>query len=141
MGICNGFQIVCEAGLLPGALLRNANLKFICRNVTLNIENKNTIFTNLAGGKLKKNNIVAPIAHAEGNYFCQPDTLKELEDDQRIVFRYKDNPNGSIADIAGIVNKKGNVLGMMPHPERAGEDIVGGHDGRYIFESVIESLN
>lgn len=141
MGICNGFQIVCEAGLLPGALLRNANLKFICRNVTLNIENKNTIFTGSAGSNQNKKKIVAPIAHAEGNYFCQTDVLKELEDNDQIVFRYEENPNGSLADIAGIINKKGNVLGMMPHPERASEDIVGGHDGRYIFESVIESLN
>jgi phosphoribosylformylglycinamidine synthase len=141
MGICNGFQIVCEAGLLPGALLRNVNLKFVCRNVTLNIENKNTIFTNSFKGNLNKKSIVIPIAHADGNYFCDTDTFKELEDNNRIVFRYKDNPNGSFSDIAGITNKGGNILGMMPHPERASEDIVGRHDGRYIFESVIQSLN
>lgn len=141
MGICNGFQIVCEAGLLPGALIRNANLKFLCKNVTLNIENKNTIFTGSFKGDYKVDKISLPIAHGEGNYICDEDTLKELDADQRIVFRYDDNPNGSLDNIAGIVNKKGNVLGMMPHPERASEQVVGGIDGRYLFESVIESLN
>jgi phosphoribosylformylglycinamidine synthase len=141
LGICNGFQIVCEAGLLPGALIRNANLKFLCKNVTLNIENKNTIFTGSFKGDYKVDKISLPIAHGEGNYICDEDTLKELEDGQRVVFRYDDNPNGSIDNIAGIVNKKGNVLGMMPHPERASEKIVGGIDGRYLFESVIQSLN
>lgn len=141
LGICNGFQIVCEAGLLPGALIRNANLKFLCKNVTLNIENKNTIFTGSFKGNYKVDKISLPIAHGEGNYICDEDTLKELEDEQRIVFRYDDNPNGSLDNIAGIVNKKGNVLGMMPHPERASEKIVGGIDGRYLFESVIQSLN
>lgn len=141
MGICNGFQIVCEAGLLPGVLLRNANLKFICKNVTLNIENKKSIFTNQYNGKSKKDKIVVPIAHAEGNYFCDDVTLKELEDNDRILFRYDDNPNGSLENIAGITNKTGNVMGMMPHPERASEEIIDGTDGRYIFESVIESLN
>lgn len=141
MGICNGFQIVCEAGLLPGALIRNANLKFLCKNVTLNIENKNTIFTGSFKGDYKVDKISLPIAHGEGNYICDEDTLKELEAEQRVVFRYDDNPNGSIDNIAGIVNKKGNVLGMMPHPERASEPIVGGIDGRYLFESVINSLN
>jgi len=141
MGICNGFQIVCEAGLLPGALIRNANLKFLCKNVTLNIENKNTIFTGSFKGDYKVDKISLPIAHGEGNYICDEDTLKELEAEQRVVFRYDDNPNGSLDNIAGIVNKKGNVLGMMPHPERASEQVVGGIDGRYLFESVIESLN
>lgn len=141
IGICNGFQIVCESGLLPGALLRNANLKFICKNVTLNIENKKTIFTNAYNGNVNMDKIVVPIAHAEGNYFCDVETLKELEGEGRIVFRYDDNPNGSINNIAGIINKGGNVLGMMPHPERASEDIVGGHDGRYIFESILQNLN
>ncbi|MGA2668771.1 MAG: phosphoribosylformylglycinamidine synthase subunit PurQ [Ignavibacteria bacterium] len=141
MGICNGFQILCEAGLLPGALMRNANLKFICKNVTLTIENKKTIFTGSIEQKLNRNNISLPIAHAEGNYFCNDDTLKLLEDKRQIVFRYADNPNGSLADIAGIMNKEGNVLGMMPHPERACETIVNGTDGRYLFESVIQSLN
>jgi phosphoribosylformylglycinamidine synthase len=140
-GICNGFQIVCEAGLLPGALLRNENLKFECKNVTLNVENKNTIFTNALNGDTNISKLVIPIAHGEGNYFCDEDTLKDLEDNERIVFRYEENPNGSINNIAGIVNKTGNVLGMMPHPERASEDAVGSHDGRYIFESIIRSLN
>jgi phosphoribosylformylglycinamidine synthase subunit PurQ / glutaminase len=141
MGICNGFQIVCEAGLLPGTLLRNNKLKFVCRNVTLNIENKNTIFTKSFTGNLNRDSFVVPVAHGDGNYFCESDTLKELEEGGQIVFRYEDNPNGSIHNIAGIINKKGNVLGMMPHPERMSEDLLGGHEGKYIFESVIESLN
>ncbi|HEY3251125.1 MAG TPA: phosphoribosylformylglycinamidine synthase subunit PurQ [Ignavibacteria bacterium] len=140
-GICNGFQIVCEAGLLPGALLRNANLKFVCKNVTLNVENKKTIFTSAFNGSVNKGKIVIPIAHSDGNYICDEETLKELEDNNRIVFRYVECPNGALNSIAGIVNKKGNVLGMMPHPERASEDIVGSHDGRYVFESIIQSLN
>jgi len=141
MGICNGFQIVCEAGLLPGVLLRNDNLKFVCKNVTLNIENKKSIFTSQYNGTLNKDKIVVPIAHAEGNYFCNTDTLKELEDYDRILFRYEDNPNGSLENIAGITNKEGNIMGMMPHPERASEEIIDGTDGRYIFESVIQRLN
>lgn len=140
-GICNGFQIVCEAGLLPGALMRNASLKFVCRNVSLTIENKKTIFTKSFGENGGLNKISLPVAHAEGNYFCDEDTLKMLEDENRIVFRYNDNPNGSLANIAGIINKQGNVLGMMPHPERACENIVNGTDGRYLFKSIIESLN
>lgn len=144
-GICNGFQIVCEAGLLPGVLLRNANLKFVCKNVTLKVENKSSIFTSIYNREVKNplqaDKITVPVAHAEGNYFCDDETLKELQDRNGILFRYEDNPNGSLDDIAGIVNKEGNVLGMMPHPERASENIVGGNDGRYIFESVIFSLN
>jgi len=138
VGICNGFQILCEAGLLPGALIRNANLRFVCKNVTLTIENKNTIFTNSFNGL---DRITAPIAHAEGNYFCDSDTLKSLEDNRQILFRYVENPNGSIGNIAGIINKKGNVMGMMPHPERACEDIVNGTDGRKLFENVINSFD
>ncbi len=143
IGVCNGFQILCEAGLLPGALLRNANLKFACKNVSLNIENKKTIFTSAYNGSVKMDKISLPVAHGDGNYFCDDDLLKELEDNRQIIFRYENgsNPNGAKDNIAGIVSKKGNVLGMMPHPERASEDIVGGHDGRYIFESVIQSLN
>jgi len=141
IGICNGFQILCEAGLLPGALIRNASLKFVCRNVTLTIENKKTIFTKSFGENSRVNKITLPVAHAEGNYFCDKDTMKKLEDNNRIVFRYLDNPNGSLADIAGITNEKGNVLGMMPHPERACENIVNGTDGKYLFQSIIESLN
>lgn len=138
IGICNGFQILCEAGLLPGALTRNSNLKFVCKNVPLTIENKKNIFTGLYNGT---NRISLPVAHAEGNYLCDNDTLKKLQDTDRIVFRYSDNPNGSLADIAGIMNEKGNVLGMMPHPERACEEIVNGTDGRKLFESVIENFN
>ncbi len=142
IGICNGFQILCEAGLLPGALIRNASLKFVCKNVTLKIENNNTIFTGIYG----KNNapageITVPVAHGDGNYICDSDTLKSLNDNNQVVFRYKNNPNGAIDDIAGIINKKGNVLGMMPHPERASESIVGSSDGRFLFESIINSLN
>jgi phosphoribosylformylglycinamidine synthase I len=144
MGVCNGFQILCEAGLLPGALLRNANLKFACRNVSLNIENKNTIFTSEYGNTVKMDRISLPVAHGDGNYFCDDNLLKELEDNGQILFRYENeenNPNGAKDNIAGIISKKGNVLGMMPHPERNSEDIVGGSDGRYIFESVVRSLN
>lgn len=137
LGICNGFQVVCESGLLPGALMRNANLKFICKKVSLRVENNNSIFTK----GIRKDKIGIPIAHAEGNYFCDDDTLKELQDNNRILFRYEDNPNGSLNDIAGIMNEKGNVLGMMPHPERMSDDILGGHDGKFIFESVINFLN
>ncbi|MCI0449077.1 MAG: phosphoribosylformylglycinamidine synthase subunit PurQ [Chlorobi bacterium] len=141
IGICNGFQIVCEAGLLPGALIRNANLKFVCRNVTLNIENKKTIFTSSFNGGVNKDKITIPIAHADGNYICSIEIYKNLFENNQILFRYEDNPNGSFESIAGIINKKGNVMGMMPHPERASEDLVGGHDGRHIFESVINSMN
>lgn len=141
LGICNGFQILCEAGLLPGALMRNSNLKFVCKNVSLTIENKKTIFTKYFGENGEITGISLPIAHAEGNYFCDKDTLKTLEDNDRIVFKYVDNPNGSLENIAGITNERGNVLGMMPHPERACESLVNGTDGSYLFRSVIESLN
>lgn len=143
IGICNGFQILCESGLLPGVLLRNSDLKFVCRNVTLNIENKNTIFTKAYGedGAQADGKLVVPVAHGDGNYFCEEDTLKGLNENGQVLFRYEDNPNGSIENIAGITNKAGNVLGMMPHPERASEDIVGGSRGRYIFQSVTEYLN
>ena len=141
IGICNGFQILCEAGLLPGALLRNSSLKFVCRNVTLDIVNKDTIFTGVYSKKTPKDKIIVPVAHGDGNYFCDSATLKELEENRQVVFRYEDNPNGAIADIAGITNKKGNVLGMMPHPERASEKAVGSDDGRFLFESVINYLN
>jgi phosphoribosylformylglycinamidine synthase I len=141
MGICNGFQILCEAGLLPGALIRNSNLKFVCRYVSLAIENKKTIFTGKFDQMKNKNSISLPVAHAEGNYFCDSETLRDLEYDGQVVFKYNDNPNGSLANIAGIINKTGNVLGMMPHPERACEDLINGTDGRLIFESVIEYLN
>ncbi len=143
IGICNGFQILCESGLLPGALLRNASLKFVCKNVTLNIVNKNTIFTSAynGNGMVKPGKMVVPVAHGDGNYICDEDTLKSLNDNGQVVFRYEHNPNGAIDNIAGIINKTGNVLGMMPHPERASEEIVGSGDGRYLFESVINSVN
>lgn len=141
IGICNGFQILCEAGLLPGALMRNSNLRFVCKNVSLTIENKKTIFTSSFTQYGQVSSISLPIAHAEGNYFCDNDTLKKLEDNNRVVFRYADNPNGSIENIAGITNEKGNVLGMMPHPERACEGIVNGTDGKYLFKSIIDNLN
>ena len=142
LGICNGFQILTEAGLLPGALLRNEKLRFICRYVFVRTENNQTLFTR----HLKKKQVLKlPIAHGEGNYFIGPQGLKALQDNNQIVFRYatasgeisrRANPNGSMAAIAGIINRKGNVLGMMPHPERAVETILGSEDGRKIFASL-----
>lgn len=147
IGICNGFQILTEAGLLPGVLLRNKSLLFVCKHVFLRVENANTVFTNrcTAGEVLE-----IPVAHGEGNYFTDPDTLKRLEDHQQVVFRYCDrlgratdevNPNGSLNNIAGIINKSGNVLGMMPHPERASDPVLKHTDGRKIFESILQSVN
>ena len=145
IGICNGFQILCEAGLLPGALLRNASLHFICRDVFLKVENDQTFFTKCyREGEVIK----VPIAHGEGNYFADPETLKKLEGDGRVVFRYCDaegkvssasNPNGAMAGIAGIASDTGRVLGMMPHPERLYEAALGGTDGRRVFESALLS--
>jgi phosphoribosylformylglycinamidine synthase len=145
-GICNGFQILCESGLLPGALMRNEGLHFICKHVTIKVENKNTPYTN----ELKDNEVLSiPIAHAEGNYVCDDKTLAELEENNQIVFRYCDeegttnndsNPNGSRSNIAGICNVKGNVLGMMPHPERACEELLGSNDGREIFRSITNKI-
>jgi phosphoribosylformylglycinamidine synthase I len=147
IGICNGFQVLTEAGLLPGVLLRNQSLLFICKYLHLRVENANTMFT----GQCAKGEVLEiPIAHGEGNYFTDPDTLKQLEDDQQIVFRYCDrsgditdqaNPNGSLNNIAGIINKTGNVLGMMPHPERASDPVLKHTDGEKIFESMIQSIN
>ena len=146
LGICNGFQILCEAGLLPGALRRNAGLRFICRQVHIRVENNNTPFTAAA----KPGQVLRiPIAHAEGNYFCDDATLAELERNGQIVFRYTTpdgreeaaaNPNGSLANIAGICNRERNVLGLMPHPERAAEAALGSADGLVILRSLIESL-
>jgi phosphoribosylformylglycinamidine synthase I len=143
IGICNGFQILTETGLLPGALLRNKKLKFICKYVNLIIKNSNTPFTK----KYTQNKLVKiPIAHNEGNYFANDNTLEELKNNDQIVFQYCDenmiineesNPNGSCLNIAGIINKNKNVLGMMPHPERCVEDILGGTDGSGIFQSII----
>jgi len=136
MGVCNGFQILVEAGLLPGALMRNQTLKFVCREVKLQVANANTAFTrNYAPGQV----IRCPVAHHDGNYFADAETLKTLEGEGQVVFRYADgtNPNGSINDIAGIVSAKGNVLGLMPHPENLIEAAHGGNDGRALFESVL----
>lgn len=135
LGVCNGFQILCESGLLPGVLLRNISLKFVCRSVRLKVENNQTDFTRLYD---KGQTISIPVAHGEGNYFAEPDTIKKIEDNGQVVFRYIDNPNGSMNDIAGFVNEKGNVLGMMPHPERVAEPLHGCTDGATMFESLVK---
>ncbi len=138
LGICNGFQILTEAGLLPGALLRNNSMKFRCHSALLQVENADTPFTKeYAQGEL----IDIPIAHGEGNYYCDDATLAELKANNQIVFRYEagNNPNGSVEDIAGICNKAGNVLGMMPHPERAISEILGSADGRRMFTSILST--
>ena len=147
LGICNGFQILCEAGLLPGALMRNQNLRFICRHVNIRVECTDTPFTS----SCEQGQVLStPIAHGDGNYFCDSETLAELKREDRIIFRYCDesgtvtreaNPNGSLDNIAGICNKERNVLGMMPHPERASESVLGSNDGRLIFSSLAVSLN
>jgi phosphoribosylformylglycinamidine synthase subunit PurQ / glutaminase len=146
LGICNGFQILCEAGLLPGALLRNRDLKFICGHINIRVESSGTPFTSAcSAGQV----ISIPIAHGEGNFFCDRRTLDELEGEGRIIFRYCDangvvnadaNPNGSLNNIAGICNRERNVLGMMPHPERASESLLGCNDGRLILLSMADSL-
>lgn len=136
IGVCNGFQILLEAGMLPGALMRNASLKFVCREVKLEIANANTAFTrNYAPGQV----IRCPVAHHDGNYFADEKTLDRLEGSGQVVFRYADgtNPNGSVNDIAGIVSEAGNVLGLMPHPENLIELAHGGTDGRALFESAL----
>jgi phosphoribosylformylglycinamidine synthase len=136
IGVCNGFQILVEAGLLPGALMRNASLKFVCRKVRLQIANANTAFTrNYQPGQV----ISCPVAHHDGNYFADSDTLARIEGEGQVVFRYAEgtNPNGSINDIAGIVNARGNVLGLMPHPENLIEHAHGGADGRALFEGAL----
>ncbi|OGQ16804.1 MAG: phosphoribosylformylglycinamidine synthase I [Deltaproteobacteria bacterium RIFCSPHIGHO2_02_FULL_40_11] len=134
LGICNGFQILTESGLLPGALLRNTSLKFMCDTVELSVSNANAKFTNRY---TKNQKISMPIAHADGNYFIDSEGLKKLQDQDQILFRYTQNPNGSVDDIAGICNEAGNVLGLMPHPERVCEDVLGGEDGRALFESMM----
>jgi phosphoribosylformylglycinamidine synthase I len=144
LGICNGFQILTESGLLPGVLLRNASLKFVCRDVHLKVETSNSPFTRAynAGQVL-----TVPIAHGDGNYFADAETLKRLHDEDRIAFRYcspheggSGNPNGSIADIAGILNERRNVLGLMPHPENAVDPTLGSTDGRGLFQSLVEAM-
>ena len=143
LGICNGFQILTEAGLLPGTLMRNRGLKFICRDIYLKPENTETEFTKLYNGKRA---VQVPIAHHDGNYFCDNETLKSIEGNGQVAFRYSDengavnddtNPNGSLNNIAGIFNKKKNVLGMMPHPERMSDAATGGTDGKILFQSLL----
>ncbi len=137
LGICNGFQILTEIGLLPGSLQKNISAKFICQSEKIHVNNIHTSFTSQYN---YKQTITLPIAHNEGNYFCNFKTLKNLQKNHQIIFSYKNNPNGSIANIAGITNKKGNILGMMPHPERAVEDILGSHDGCGIFYSLVKKI-
>jgi phosphoribosylformylglycinamidine synthase I len=146
VGICNGFQILLEAGLLPGAMVRNKSLNFVCKYVHLRVENANTRFTTACG---KGEVLEVPIAHGEGNYIADEDTLKQLEDQNRIVFRYCDragniteeaNPNGSMRNIAGIINEGGNVIGLMPHPERCSDEVLRHTDGKKFFQSIIDSF-
>jgi len=147
LGICNGFQILCESGLLPGALMRNVGLKYVCKPVCVRVENSETPFTNTCSqGEVLR----IPIGHMEGNYFCDDATLAELKRDKRIVFRYSNergeitpeaNPNGSLENIAGICSRVGTVLGMMPHPERAAEMEIGGTDGLRIFASLVGAMS
>ena len=134
LGICNGFQILCEAGLLPGALMRNAGLKFISKPVQVRVEITDTPFTNACQ---KGEVLTLPIAHMDGNYFCDEATLAALRREERIVFRYVENPNGSLDDIAGICSPGRNVLGLMPHPERASEALLGSSDGFKVFQSLV----
>jgi phosphoribosylformylglycinamidine synthase len=136
LGVCNGFQVLLEAGLLPGAMLRNEKLTFICKPVELEVQNNDTFFTSEYE---QGETITIPVAHGEGNYYCDDETLKQLEANNQVVFRYTDRVNGSRNHIAGIVNKAGNVLGMMPHPERAVEQLVGGEDGLRLFKSILRN--
>lgn len=134
LGICNGFQILTEAGLLPGSLQKNVSAKFICKPEPLVVNNADSMFSST----FKLAQIInLPIAHGDGNYYCDQETLKQLIANDQIIFKYRNNPNGSVANIAGITNKAGNVLGMMPHPERAVEDILGSSDGVGIFQSIV----
>ena len=137
VGICNGFQVLTEAGLLPGVLMRNADLHFVCKTVGLKITNNETIFTS---GYASGQTINVPVAHHDGNYFADKETLDRLEGEGRVAFRYTENPNGSARDIAGILNDEGNVLGMMPHPERVVDEALGGTDGSALFASLVEAL-
>jgi phosphoribosylformylglycinamidine synthase I len=145
IGICNGFQVLCESHLLPGALMRNASMEFRCQPTWLRVENAKTAFT----AECKPGEVLeVPISHGEGNYFADDETLRKLEDTGRVVFRYASpqgditpnaNPNGSLNNIAGIINEQGNVLGMMPHPERSDEELLGSEDGLKIFQSIVDS--
>lgn len=145
IGICNGFQVLLEAALLPGVMLKNESLKFVCKDVYLKVENKNTLFTK----DVKKDILKVPVAHGDGNYYTDEETLKSLNEYNQVVFRYCDasgavapefNPNGSLENIAGIINRRGNVLGMMPHPERCCDPVLGKTDGQAIFNSIIKSF-
>lgn len=136
LGIGNGFQVLTEAGILPGAFVRNQNITFISQLDEIIVENNESMFTSAYG---KGEVVTFPISHGHGNYYCDEQTLGELKANNQIVFKYKNNPNGSVEDIAGIINKDGNVLGMMPHPERATEQILGSEDGLKLFQSVIEN--
>jgi phosphoribosylformylglycinamidine synthase I len=137
LGVCNGFQVLTEAGLLPGALMRNAGIRFVCREVKLKVENTQSLFT---AGYSAGQQIVIPVAHHDGNYFADAETLDRLEGEGRVAFRYAEPVNGSARDIAGVLNAAGNVLGMMPHPERVIEPAQGGTDGRALFESAVRGL-
>jgi phosphoribosylformylglycinamidine synthase subunit PurQ / glutaminase len=137
IGICNGFQVLTETGLLPGALMRNSGLNFVCRNVALTVDNSQSIFTS---GYQAGETITVPVAHHDGNYFADAETLDALEGEGRVAFRYAEEVNGSARSIAGVLNKAGNVLGMMPHPERRIEAAHGGTDGRRLFEGLLEAV-
>ena len=146
MGICNGFQILLEAGLLPGVMLKNKSLQFVCKDVYLTVENRDTVFTKELNLDKK---LKIPVAHGDGNYFADEETLKSLTENKQIVFKYSskngekkesDNPNGSVMNIAGIINKDGNILGMMPHPERSCNPILGKTDGALIFNSLVNNI-
>jgi phosphoribosylformylglycinamidine synthase len=137
LGVCNGFQVLTEAGLLPGALMRNAGLNFVCRDVALTVENSQSTFTSRYDAG---ETITIPVAHHDGNYFADDATLDRLEGEGRVAFRYAESVNGSARSIAGILNAQGNVLGMMPHPERKIEDAHGGDDGRRLFEGLLETV-
>ncbi len=137
VGICNGFQVLTESGLLPGVLMRNANLKFVCKDIDLKVETSNSAFTNAH----KKDDVVTyPVAHHDGNYTADTETLKALHGDDRIAYSYVDNPNGSVDDIAGILSDNRRILGMMPHPERLNDAALGGEDGTKLFESIATTL-
>lgn len=137
LGVCNGFQVLTEAGLLPGALMRNAGIRFVCRDVKLTVENSQSLFT---AGYDAGQQITIPVAHHDGNFFADDATLDRLEGEGRVAFRYAEGVNGSARNIAGVLNDRGNVLGMMPHPERMIEAAQGGSDGRALFESVMRGL-
>ena len=137
LGICNGFQILCETQLLPGVLLRNKTLKFICKTTTLKVENNDSIFTK---AYKKGETLRIPVAHGDGNYFADAETLKQLDGNGQVALRYTENPNGSANDIAGIFNKDRTILGLMPHPERANDSVLGSTDGAGMFKSIVENL-